>query len=387
VSWLDRLQTASFRGYKFLWEQVETSGGRRVVVHEYPFQDDPYAEDLGLKANDIRLNAYLIGKDHDLQATAFQKLLDQKGAGDLVTPLQGTMQAQLKDWSRTDTTAQGGISRFSLTFVRTGKVRFPLAFVNPLALLLGRLSSLIGLITGKIEQALSLWRAVRSAANFEIGGQLQAIAALFGSNVNVNVNIPAADASAATISAWVREQVTAGLPPLPATWATDLPDVQGNPQTQLASALTLQDELIQQINNTVEPPHILTLALQQHTLETAIRVSLQAFESYSQATAVQDAINDLITRTVELPVLRETLSADDLNAWSALRVDIAANLARQLLVLPKVQHVNISYPLPAVVIAHRLYRDADRAGEITTRNRQPHPGFCSGALEYLQPSV
>jgi prophage DNA circulation protein len=146
MSWLDRLQTASFRGAKFLWEQVDTSGGRRVVVHEYPFQDDPYAEDMGLKANEIKLNAYLIGKDYDQQAITFQKALDQKGAGVLVTPLQGSMQAQLTTWSRTDTTAQGGIARYQLTFVRTGAVRYPLAASNTTSTLLSRRSSLLGMI-------------------------------------------------------------------------------------------------------------------------------------------------------------------------------------------------------------------------------------------------
>jgi prophage DNA circulation protein len=226
---------------------------------------------------------------------------------------------------------------------------------------------------------LSAWRATRSSAAFEIAEQIDYLAGLFA-----NDSQPAADNTADALAYWVQTTIRVGLPDLPATWATDLPVVQGNPQTQLANALSQQATLIQRINNTLEPPYMLTLALQLHTLETAIRISLQAFDSYSQATVVQDAINDLITRTVELPVLRETLSADDLNAWSGLRVDIANNLNRQLLVLPTVQYVNISYPLPAVVIAHRLYHDADRAGEIVARNNQPHPGFCAGELEYLQ---
>lgn len=149
-SWLDRLQSASWRGYKFLWEQVEIGGGRRVIIHEYPFQDDPYAEDMGLKAQEFRLNAYLIGASYDQQALAFQKLLDQKGAGELITPLQGSMQAQLTAWSRTDTTAQGGIARFQLTFTRTGAVRYPVAAANPIGNLLQRRTQLQSQIGGQL---------------------------------------------------------------------------------------------------------------------------------------------------------------------------------------------------------------------------------------------
>lgn len=380
MSWLERLQPASFRGMEFLWEQVETSGGRRVIVHEYPFQDDPYAEDMGLKANEFRFNAYLIGKDYDTRATAFQQLLDKKGAGELITPLQGALQAQLMTWSRTDTTANGGIARFNLTLTRTSKTRYPLSALNPISALLNRLLSLRNLIVRTISRLLIAWHNIRSSAAFEIVEQLTAIAAIFQRDEAP----PAADASAETITAWVQQAVTSGLPTLPKTWASELPDVQGNPQTQLATATAQQAELLERISNTIEPPHILTLALQLHTAETAIRISLQAFTSYQQATAVQEAINNLITQTVELPVLRDTLSADDLHAWAALRVDIAANLSSQLLVLPKVQHINVSYPLPAVVIAYRLYQDAERAGQIVTQNSLPHPGFCSGELEYLK---
>lgn len=145
-SWLDRLQPASFRNVTFLWEQVEKSGGRRVVVHEYPFQDEPYAEDLGLKYNEFKLNAYFIGKNYDQKAIAFEKVLEQKGEGELVTPLQGSMQAQLMTWTRTDTTVQGGIARFQLTFIRTGQVRYPQNVKNPTSTLITRHESLQGMI-------------------------------------------------------------------------------------------------------------------------------------------------------------------------------------------------------------------------------------------------
>lgn len=151
MSWLDRLQPASFRGANFLWEQVEISGGKRTVVHEYPFQDEAYVEELGLKANEFKLNAYLIGNDFDIQAASFQKTLDQKGAGELVTPLQGAMQVKITTWTRTDTTAQGGIARFQLTFVRTGPVRYPQAASNPVSSLLNRRESLLGMIIGGIS--------------------------------------------------------------------------------------------------------------------------------------------------------------------------------------------------------------------------------------------
>lgn len=228
---------------------------------------------------------------------------------------------------------------------------------------------------------LNQWRSTRVSAEFEIAEQLNYVADFFA----VSQPSPQLAAGSATnLMQWVSTAVSNGLPPLLSTWATELPMLNTNWQTSLTTAHSRQARLQAQVNMTLEPPYVLLLALQLHTLETAIRLSLQTFESYSQALAMQTAINDLITGVIEFPVLRALLSGDDLQGWAALRVDMADNLAQQRLMLPTVQHVTVSYPLPVLVIAYRLYRDANRSSELVSRNRLPHPGFCTGDLEYLK---
>jgi hypothetical protein len=303
------------------------------------------------------------------------------------------MQVQLMTWTRTDTTAQGGIARFQLTFTRTGNMRYPSMELNPTSALLDRGQVLYQQVTTRFSRALIAWHNVRSSAAFEVLDQIKALLSIFSGSMGLNARdsaanlilsvLPTGDANAINLLDWVDTLVIANLPNKPTTWATNLPAVQNNPERQLQTALAIQVTLISQIAHTIEPPHLLTAALQLHTIETAIRLSLQMFDSYSQAKAVQAAINDLITFSIELPVLRETLAADELNAWAALRADIAENLSQQWQVLPKVKHINVSYPLPAAVIAYRLYQNAEKVGEIVSRNKLAHPGFCSGELEYL----
>ena len=172
MSWIERLQTARFRGVAFSYEQISRQGGRRVAVHEYPFADSPYPEDMGLKANEFTINAYFIGSQYDKQATAFESQLDKKGPGELILPLSGLQNVQLLTWQRTDTTAQGGIARFNLKFVQAGAKRYPSTEGNAQADLLNSLSTLATAVESNFTTDLATMRNQRSSADFEVAEQL-----------------------------------------------------------------------------------------------------------------------------------------------------------------------------------------------------------------------
>lgn len=178
MSWTDRLQSASFRGIEFKYEQISRSGGRRVAVHEYPFADDPYPEDMGLKANEFTISAYFIGSNYDLLASAFEQQLDKKGQGELNLPLSGSQQVQLQTWQRTDTTAQGGMARFNLQFVQAGTKRYPSTEGNAQADLITSLNTLNTTISANFSSDLATMRSDRSSADFEIAEQLSTVSTL-----------------------------------------------------------------------------------------------------------------------------------------------------------------------------------------------------------------
>ncbi len=178
MSWTDRLQIASFRGIEFRHDQISRQGGRRVVTHEYPFADEPYAEDMGLKANEFTVNAYFLGSNYDLLATAFEQQLDQKGPGALTLPLSGTQQVQLLTWQRTDTTSQGGIARFNLKFIQASAKRYPSTEGNANSDLVAGLRTLNQQINANFAADLTTMRSERSSADFEIAEQLNTVSTL-----------------------------------------------------------------------------------------------------------------------------------------------------------------------------------------------------------------
>lgn len=191
------------------------------------------------------------------------------------------------------------------------------------------------------------------------------------------------NASAASIDTWVTNTLTEHLPALPTLWATDIKPYTGSLLRLLEQEKETQQQLISAINSTVEPPHVLMLALQKHTANVCVRIALQTFSSYQQAQAAQLAMNDLITTVLEYEPLRETYTLVELSAWNDLRVKIAEAIRQQQMILPVIKHVQLSQTLPAVVIAHRLFQDADKADELIKQNGFEHPGFCAGTIEYL----
>lgn len=125
MSWRERLEKASFQELGFLTEDFSISGGYRVAVHEYPFQDAPYPENMGKKAEEFSVNAYFIGANYDIKALEFHELITSQPEGELNHPMLGTANVHLLTWQRSETTAEGGICRYQLKFVRSGKQRFP----------------------------------------------------------------------------------------------------------------------------------------------------------------------------------------------------------------------------------------------------------------------
>ena len=64
MAWRDQWQTAKFRGVEFRFRTASATLGRRNVVHSYPGRDDPYVEDMGRKAREFSLEAFVLGDDY-----------------------------------------------------------------------------------------------------------------------------------------------------------------------------------------------------------------------------------------------------------------------------------------------------------------------------------
>lgn len=130
MSWKDNLQPAKFKGTPFRVLDTSTLLGRRNVIHEFPFKDFPYVEDLGRKTDKFTINGYIVqNKENNFnyfaERNALLKVLREAGPGDLDHPFLGSLLVSLvDDVELTESFREGGIARFRMTFVVTTDVSF-----------------------------------------------------------------------------------------------------------------------------------------------------------------------------------------------------------------------------------------------------------------------
>lgn len=118
--WRDALQPASFRGAGFYVEVSRPPLGRRNVVHEFPKQDTPFAEDMGRRARRYAITAHVIGPNYLDDRDALIDACEAGGPGLLTHPTLGDVLVNCDVCVPTETAERGGICTFELSFIESG---------------------------------------------------------------------------------------------------------------------------------------------------------------------------------------------------------------------------------------------------------------------------
>ncbi|MGY3278121.1 DNA circularization N-terminal domain-containing protein [Bradyrhizobium sp. S3.7.6] len=120
--WKLNLRPASFKGVGFHVEADTRSGGRRIVPHEFPKRDIPYAEDMGRRARRFHITGYLIGPNYQTQRDALVQAFETEGGADLVHPTYQVPGAVVADtYNMTERRERGGWVEFEVAFVEAGQ--------------------------------------------------------------------------------------------------------------------------------------------------------------------------------------------------------------------------------------------------------------------------
>jgi prophage DNA circulation protein len=116
---------ASFRSVPFAVLDIAIKAGRRLEVHEYPFRDTPWTEDLGRRARRIAFSAFVIGDDVDFQAAQLLNACEARGPGMLVHPAYGSALWVVEDCETIERWDKGRYVEFKLAFVEPGLILYP----------------------------------------------------------------------------------------------------------------------------------------------------------------------------------------------------------------------------------------------------------------------
>jgi prophage DNA circulation protein len=400
MSWRDNLQKASFRNAEFFVESADGELGQRVVLHEYPLRDTSYAEDLGQKARQYTLELYVLGSGYMRARDRLIEALNEPGPGTLIHPYLGSIHvAVLNARGPRESTRQGGMARFSVTFAAAGKNRQPDAVKDTAGIVRAR--------AGKIEETLQ--------SGFERGFSVDGLpdhVAASGRDICRSV-LDKLDA--------IRRKLP-GVPDVATDFVrslqhvssrlTDLVRYPGDLAVELlglfndfaglvsapADAMGMYQQLYEAFGRSDDAEGIsafepmakaairrnaaeVKLFVRGATVISAVGVCVEAdFNSADQAVNVRDRLCALIDAEM-LEVEDGGLFSDLMELRSVFVADIEVRQAN----LQRIVHHTPAVTLPALVLAYQLYGDAGRDAEIVGRNKIAHPLFVPGgrSLEVL----
>ncbi len=389
MNWKEQLRDASFRGKPFFVEKHRRTGGRRKAKHQFPLRDKPYNQDLGRKARTFTIEAYVLGPDYMAARDALLEALEAYGSGELVHPYFGTMTVGVDDFDLTETTKKGGLATFSVTFCEEGKNPQPTTSADTswavqqsaesAAAEAKRIFS--GFDTSGPEWVrIEAWSRINNALD-AVQGVVDSAAAPVNMASLVNSDIATLKGDAFSLLATPSSLADRLSGVVSGLFPSDLSDPVSvgkslftySKPSPTASPLSTMGSRAEKNANAVAD-----LVRRVALTETANSVAAKDFKTYDDALATRDILVDALDD--------EAAKASDpvYRSLTDLRVAVVKDISGRS-ALPRVATYKPAETLPALVVAHSIYGDADRADEICTRNRVRHPGAVPGGtpLEVL----
>jgi prophage DNA circulation protein len=410
----------SFRGASFVLSLGELAGGRKVVVHDYPFRNQAFAEDLGLRGRVLRVEGYVVSDprvtdrdDYVAARDALQDALEQPGPGTLVHPYYGARLVVVPQYNIRETIDELRIAHFQIDFFETAADAFspsiaaaPGAQVDASADATHAASQTS--LTKKYRLTIPLSGApglpgagsTRSLPNFSFNSITSLVQSASRSLHNALAPLARTAAQAASLKRSIDSLVSdaSKLVRDPLSLATRLLDLfRDLTSFPRIPSLGVQAFLHAADFTSVDPPPPASTTTRQYELvnymevdaflrrgfvtEAARQLSIASrtsgsYGSYEEAVAARDQV------LTALDELAEQTGDDEMYAaLLELRADVAAAVPAESASLPRLVSHTPPVTTPALVLAHRLYGDVDLADDLVARNRVRHPGFVIGGRE------
>ncbi|MCD4483747.1 DNA circularization N-terminal domain-containing protein [Chromobacterium vaccinii] len=428
----------SWRGRPFFFKSAGAEVGRRNVLHEYPYRDIPYGEDLGRAARVYRVTALFIGPT---AAKDLQLLLDDleaPGPGELDHPYHGRLLCQLQaKASVRDPDFVGGVAEVEMVFVEAGQNLEPNAADDTDAQLdeaadealaasgeeLSRnwLDDIVGLAeeaAAVVEQlcaTLESFLAPLDAALAFVDGVINAVQRIINAPLALVGRIQGRIQSLigrlrnpfSGLSSWRkllrgdvlhpyqtlepnRGRRPSDAPPLASArpaWAVAAAQriasqqragggasSGGVPAGSRGAAQSGQTQTLP-----LMPPSLTDYVRRVLVIEAARSIPRAQFESKAELQQAREVILDALN--VELQAAPDTLYP----AMQALRQAVARSLAARAPTVAELDILTTHATLPALVVAYQATGGVEVAADLVARNGVRHPGFVpAGRLEVLR---
>lgn len=408
MSWIDRLQPASFRGVAFFVKTDEAEFGRRQVTHTAALVDVPTLEDLGRAADVFQVEGYLIGTDYDLQLMELVKAIrDTPGPGRLVHPRYGEKSVGASAFRVRHDNAEGRICRFTVSFGEAGELSQPTQATDSVNVLAGRsemiqevaeesfidkfktagfpqyvrdaaadsatalgdyLATPSAFLTGVYTQATDVFGVVSDTADAvseTVSGYQLKVSGFLGS-ISSLVSEPSDLASMFTsLISGVRTTFGTGAGAILAGILSLFPHDESSDSEDAATPSRAQ--VIQNQQATTQ------IIRQTAAAELAVVAVEKDYDTVEEAVDARDTVAEVIDKEAE-----QTTSDPVYQQLTQARAELIEGLPAADQAQARIVSYTAPSTQPALVVAQTLYDDAGREPQIIRRNMVRHPGFVTG---------
>ncbi|WP_419657672.1 DNA circularization protein, N-terminus [Desulfosarcina variabilis str. Montpellier] len=402
MSWKDSLLAGSFREVPFVTESTDGEIGRRTALHEFPLRDKPYAEDLGRKARRFSMTIYVIGADYMSARDALIAAFEEPGPGKLIHPYLGELTVTATEVrGPRESTREGGMARFSVTFAESGDKVFPKATADTTqavdddaqvtayytkrefsqnfdasspGYVMDNAQSLVSRVADKIDAVRRLIPSVPEMVT-DFVDDLQSLAQSAESLIRAPADLAADIYGIVADIAGLPDRIERALDAY-----GQLADLFSDERavTETVSIAGVESVgLTRQARNEIAINALVRRAAVVEAVRTTAGIE---YESVDDAETDRDTLADRLDAEAEL-------AGDDacFVAICDLRAAMVTDFTARGADLARVDTYTPAATLPALVIAQTIYGDATEADAIVTRNNIAHPGFVPGgeSLEVL----
>ena len=392
---LEKYQQASFRGVPFLVGDLDTSGGRKSVTHEFPNTDRRSVEDLGLLNDTFNISGRVITKDDFTARDRLKGALTQPGAGELVHPTFGTLTVFAKSYSLSERTSNIGVARFTMVFEETQDQIFPTESSVKPSLIKSQSDDALNGVETDLGDTFEVDTASTSNYNAalsklqDIGSQFNEIGQLTSA---VTADISSFTATVTTFTDGITQNIFA-----PATLASTINDMFIQFDT-LAPSAAGQLDLAKQLFNfgSDDPPVEATTVLRQQKADNQLilnnTISASALALAYNNSASIDYGNELEVNEARQAIEEEyqrltedtNLSNDTIDLLTELRNSSRLFFEDISITVSKVRPVNTN-TIPMSILAFHYYGSTDNTEELITLNDTKDVSFVNGEVQILTP--
>lgn len=443
-NWQNLMQTASYGGVPFAVEMARTTGGRRNAVHEYPYRDEVWVEDMGKLPRQFNLVGFLIedsliygGGSVIDQRRRLMNVCEVPYPVTLVHPTFGRIEnvncLSVECIERKDL---GRVIEVMFTFIKGGARIYPKANLSTTSgvssaasgLTAASLLDFVKSTAAAIQKGAAIVQSVVSAAVglYQLGvtvvhdvnrflGSISTLSGnfgrLFGGGNNgylgTNQKAPAGTTVATLITndTVLRAAVNTAGASLQAA-AANVSDTatfgaatQSFVQSVAASAADPADAIrmlssmasfdpagvtsASAIGTAIATMQTACGALFRRAVIAQLAVSASAYQPSSQQDA--QSLTSTVTVLIDAEIEIAGDAGDDASymAMRTLRQAVVADLEARSAGIASTTTFSFNAPLPALALANRIYRDATRSDGLVQQADAVHPAFLPTSFSAL----